>query len=43
MMILYEQTKWLPWDPIAKYVPEFANLKVYGDVYKRQMHGPCWR
>jgi CubicO group peptidase (beta-lactamase class C family) len=30
MMILYEQTKWLPWDPIAKYVPEFANLKVYG-------------
>jgi CubicO group peptidase (beta-lactamase class C family) len=29
MMILYEQGKWLPWDPIAKYVPEFANLKVF--------------
>ena len=29
MMILYEQGKWLPWDPIAKYIPEFANLKVF--------------
>jgi CubicO group peptidase (beta-lactamase class C family) len=29
MMILYEQGKWLPSDPIAKYVPEFAHLKVY--------------
>ncbi|HVT96157.1 MAG TPA: serine hydrolase domain-containing protein, partial [Acidobacteriaceae bacterium] len=29
MMILYEQGKWLPWDPIAKYLPEFANLKVF--------------
>jgi CubicO group peptidase (beta-lactamase class C family) len=29
MMILYEQGKWLPSDPIAKFVPEFANLKVY--------------
>ena len=29
MMILYEQGKWLPTDPISKYVPEFANLKVY--------------
>src|ERR1035438_2585620 len=29
MMILYEQGKWLPSDPIAKYVPEFANLKVF--------------
>jgi CubicO group peptidase (beta-lactamase class C family) len=29
MMILYEQGKWLPSDPIAKYIPEFANLKVY--------------
>jgi CubicO group peptidase (beta-lactamase class C family) len=24
MMILYEQGKWLPRDPIAKYIPEFA-------------------
>jgi CubicO group peptidase (beta-lactamase class C family) len=28
MMILYEQGKWLPMDPIAKYIPEFAHLKV---------------
>ena len=28
MMILYEQGKWLPWDPISKYIPEFAHLKV---------------
>ncbi len=32
MMILYEQGKWLPSDPISKYVPEFKNLKVYGGV-----------
>ncbi|HEY1896917.1 MAG TPA: serine hydrolase domain-containing protein, partial [Terracidiphilus sp.] len=24
MMMLYEQGKWLPSDPIAKYIPEFA-------------------
>jgi len=29
MMILYEQGKWLPSDPIARYIPEFAHLKVY--------------
>ena len=29
MMILYEQGKWLPSDPIAKFIPEFANLKVF--------------
>ena len=28
MMILYEQGKWLPADPISKYIPEFAHLKV---------------
>jgi CubicO group peptidase (beta-lactamase class C family) len=28
MMMLYEQGKWSPGDPIAKYVPEFAHLKV---------------
>ncbi|HWT64569.1 MAG TPA: serine hydrolase domain-containing protein [Terracidiphilus sp.] len=32
MMILYEQGKWLPTDPIAKYIPEFAHLKVYKGV-----------
>jgi CubicO group peptidase (beta-lactamase class C family) len=29
MMILYEQGKWNPGDPIAKYIPEFARLKVF--------------
>lgn len=29
MMILYEQGKWHPEDPISKYIPEFAHLKVY--------------
>jgi CubicO group peptidase (beta-lactamase class C family) len=29
MMILYEQGKWLPSDPISKFVPELAHLKVY--------------
>ncbi|HEX4066804.1 MAG TPA: serine hydrolase domain-containing protein [Acidobacteriaceae bacterium] len=29
MMILYEQGKWLPWDPISKYIPAFKNLKVF--------------
>ena len=32
MMLLYEQGKWLPSDPIAKYVPEFAHLKVFTGV-----------
>ena len=29
MMLLYEEGKWLPGDPIAKYIPEFKDLKVY--------------
>jgi CubicO group peptidase (beta-lactamase class C family) len=29
MMILYEQGKWNPQDPISKYIPEFAHLKVF--------------
>ena len=32
MMMLYEQGKWLPSDPIAKFIPEFAHLKVYKGV-----------
>jgi CubicO group peptidase (beta-lactamase class C family) len=32
MMILYEQGKWNPQDPISKYIPEFAHLKVYKGV-----------
>ena len=29
MMMLYEEGKWKPGDPIAKHIPEFANLKVF--------------
>jgi CubicO group peptidase (beta-lactamase class C family) len=32
MMILYEQGKWLPMDPISKFIPEFAQLKVLRGV-----------
>ena len=32
MMILYEQGKWRPQDPIANYIPEFAHLKVFKGV-----------
>jgi CubicO group peptidase (beta-lactamase class C family) len=30
MMILFEEGKWQLNDPVAKYIPEFATLKVYG-------------
>ena len=30
MMILYEEGKWKLDDPVAKYIPEFADLKVKG-------------
>jgi CubicO group peptidase (beta-lactamase class C family) len=29
MMILYEEGKWLPSDPISKFIPAFAHLKVF--------------
>lgn len=29
MMMLYEEGKWRPEDPISKFIPELANLKVY--------------
>ena len=32
MMILYEEGKWSPEDPISKYIPEFAQLKVFKGV-----------
>jgi CubicO group peptidase (beta-lactamase class C family) len=32
MMILYEEGKWNPEDPISKYIPEFAYLKVFKGV-----------
>jgi CubicO group peptidase (beta-lactamase class C family) len=31
MMILYEQGKWKLDDPVAKYIPQFASLKVQRD------------
>jgi CubicO group peptidase (beta-lactamase class C family) len=46
MMMLYEEGKWKPTDPIAKHIPEFANLKVYaGDkeaqpVLEEPVHPP---
>src|SRR3984957_661607 len=30
MMMLFEDGKWQLSDPVAKFIPEFANLKVYG-------------
>jgi len=32
MMILYEEGKWRPSDPISRYIPEFAHLKVFKGV-----------
>jgi len=32
MMMLYEEGKWHPTDPISKFIPEFANLKVFKGV-----------
>jgi CubicO group peptidase (beta-lactamase class C family) len=32
MMILYEEGKWHPTDPVSKFIPEFADLKVFKDV-----------
>jgi len=29
MMMLYEEGKWKPSDPISKHIPEFADLKVF--------------
>jgi CubicO group peptidase (beta-lactamase class C family) len=44
MMMLFEEGKWQLNDPVAKYIPEFSNLKVYGTdakgnvVLKDQIH-----
>jgi len=32
MMILYEEGKWHPSDPLSQYIPEFAHLKVFKGV-----------
>lgn len=29
MMMLYEEGRWTPQDPLVKFIPQFANLKVY--------------
>jgi CubicO group peptidase (beta-lactamase class C family) len=29
MMILYEEGKWHPTDPVSKFIPEFADVKVF--------------
>jgi len=44
MMLLFEEGKWQLNDPVSKYIPEFANLKVYATdannniVMKDQVH-----
>ncbi len=44
MMILFEEGKWQLNDPVAKYIPEFAKLKVYSTeangnvIMKDQIH-----
>jgi len=32
MMILYEEGKWRPNDPLSQYIPEFADLKVFAGL-----------
>jgi CubicO group peptidase (beta-lactamase class C family) len=34
MMLLYEEGKWKPSDPIARFIPEFRDLKVFSGVDK---------
>ena len=45
MMILFEEGKWQLNDPVAKYIPEFAKLKVYstdsnGNVAMKDQNHP---
>ena len=49
MMMLYEQGRWQPDDPISKFIPEFANLKVFKGVDNNgqmiladPVHPPAW-
>jgi CubicO group peptidase (beta-lactamase class C family) len=37
MMMLFEEGKWQLKDPVAKYIPEFAGLKVYATDAKGNM------
>lgn len=34
MMILYEEGKWRPDDPLSRYIPEFAHLQVFAGLDK---------
>ena len=47
MMMLYEEGKWRPEDPIAKHIPEFKDLKVLAGadsdgkpIYEAPKHAP---
>ena len=40
MMILYEEGKWLPTDPISKFIPEFAHLKVFNGFDPDRQNDP---
>ncbi len=40
MLILYEEGKWLPSDPISKFIPEFANLKVFAGLDADRQNDP---
>ena len=39
MMILYEEGKWKPSDPISRYIPEFKDLKVFKSLDARRQAG----
>jgi CubicO group peptidase (beta-lactamase class C family) len=34
MMMLYEEGKWRPSDPVSRYIPEFRDLKVFAGLDK---------
>jgi CubicO group peptidase (beta-lactamase class C family) len=47
MMMLYEEGKWHPDDPLSRHIPEFAGLKVFermgpdgAPIVKAPMHAP---
>jgi CubicO group peptidase (beta-lactamase class C family) len=47
MMILYEEGKWNPSDPISKFIPEYADLQVFkgmdtngGMITEKPVHPP---
>lgn len=51
MMMLYEECKWRLDDPVSRYIPEFARLKVYtgknedgcsGSIRSRTLRSWAW-